>query len=87
MSEMKDVLLVGPDDGSDIVKDVAGSAVVGESSTRDPRLSWRQIPVDIQNANSWAFEIELIGSPGLMRVPLWAEPHHLKTVSWVLGLD
>ena len=64
MSEMKDVLLVGPDDGSDIVKDVAGSAVVGESSTRDPRLSWRQIPVDIQNANSWAFEIELIGSPG-----------------------
>ena len=64
LAEMNDVLLVGPDDGSDVVKDIAGSALVGESNTRDPRLAWRQVPVDIQNANSWAFEIELIGSPG-----------------------
>ena len=63
IATMEDVLLSGPDDGSGIVSDVAGSAIVGEAKTRDPRLFWRQIPVDIQNANSWAFEIEIVGSP------------------------
>jgi len=60
---MNDLLLVGTDDGSGVVNDVAASAIVGTSRVHDPRLFWRQIPVDIQNANSWAFEIELIGSP------------------------
>jgi hypothetical protein len=60
---MDDVLLHGPDDGSGIISDVASEAVVGVAKTRDSRVFWRQIPVDIQNANSWAFEIELIGSP------------------------
>ena len=60
---MHDVLLHGPDDGSGIIADVAANAVIGEARTRDPRVFWRQIPVDIQNANSWAFEIELVGSP------------------------
>lgn len=63
ISEMTDVLLHGPDDGSGVVADVASKAIVGRARTRDPRVFWRQIPVDIQNANSWAFEIEVIGSP------------------------
>ena len=63
IAEMNDVLLHGPDDDSGIIKDVAGAAKLGLSKARHPRVFWRQIPVDIQNANSWAFEIELIGSP------------------------
>jgi len=60
---MDDVLLHGPDDESNIIVDVAGKATVGDARARHPRVFWRQIPVDIQNANSWAFEIELTGSP------------------------
>lgn len=63
LSVMEDLLLHGPDDGSGVVADVASEAVVGKARTRDPRIFWRQIPVDIQNANSWAFEIEILGSP------------------------
>jgi hypothetical protein len=63
IAEMNDLLLHGPDDESELIDDVAGEAVVGASSTRNSRVFWRQIPVDIQNANSWAFEIELLGSP------------------------
>lgn len=63
ISVMDDLLLYGPDDESGIVADVASKAIVGEARTRDPRIFWRQIPVDIQNANSWAFEIEILGSP------------------------
>ena len=63
MAVIDDLLLCGPDDGSGVVADVASQAVVGEARTRDARVFWRQVPVDIQNANSWAFEIEIIGSP------------------------
>lgn len=63
ISVMQDLLLHGPDDESGIIADVASEAVVGAARTRDPRIFWRQIPVDIQNANSWAFEIEILGSP------------------------
>jgi hypothetical protein len=59
---MEDVLLCGPDDGSGIISDVASAAIIGEAKTRHPRVFWRQIPVDIQNANCWAFEIEILGS-------------------------
>jgi len=64
--EMKDLLLVGPDDESDVVNDIAGNAVYGESKVHRPRLFWRQVPVDLHNVNSWAFEIELIGWPSGM---------------------
>ena len=60
---MEDLLLSGPDDGSGIVVDQAGQAVVGKAKARTPRVFWRQIPVGIENANSWAFEVEIVGSP------------------------
>lgn len=55
---MSDVKAVGVDDGSNIVTDIAGSAVIGTAKTHDPRAVWRQVPVGIENATSWAFEIE-----------------------------
>ena len=64
VQEMRDLRLVGVDDESDMVKDVAGSAKLGASKMHDPRLFWRQVPVDLHNVSSWAFEIELIGFPG-----------------------
>jgi|TARA_R100000458_G_scaffold35745_1_gene33146 hypothetical protein len=63
IAEMNDVLLHGPDDESGIVDQVASKAVLSKSKARHSRVFWRQIPVDIQNANSWAFEIEITGSP------------------------
>jgi len=56
--EMTDVRAIGPDDGSDMVTDIAGSAVIGTSKFHDPRLFWRQVPVGLENVSSWAFEIE-----------------------------
>lgn len=53
-----DVLAVGPDDGSAVVTDAVGSAVVGIARVHDPRLFWRQVPVGLENSFSWAFEIE-----------------------------
>ena len=62
ISTLNNVLLHGLDKGSGIIDDVASEAVVGASRARDSRLFWRQIPVDIQNADSWAFEIEIMGT-------------------------
>lgn len=56
--EMTDVLAIGVDDDSDMVRDVAGSAVVGQARVHEPRLFWRMVPVGLENAYSWAFEIE-----------------------------
>ena len=63
IATMHNVLLYGPDDESNVVVDSASKAIIGKSKVHDSRVFWRQIPVDIQNANSWAFEIELVGSP------------------------
>lgn len=57
--EMTDVLAIGVDDDSDVVRDVAGSAVVGTSKAHEPRLFWRMVPAGLENAYSWAFEIEV----------------------------
>jgi hypothetical protein len=56
--EMTDVRAIGVDDGSDVVRDVAGDAVIGQARTHEPRLFWRMVPVGLENAYSWAFEIE-----------------------------
>ena len=64
VAEINDLLLVGPDDESNLVNDIAGSAKYDQSKVHNPRLFWRQVPVDLHNVNSWAFEIELIGFPG-----------------------
>lgn len=59
VSEIKDLRLVGVDNDSDVVKDIAGSAINGKSKMHDPRLFWRQVPVGLENVNTWAFEIEV----------------------------
>jgi len=55
---MTNLKVIGVDDGSDVVKDVAGNAVIGTAKTHDPRLFWRQVPVGLETVGSWAFEIE-----------------------------
>jgi hypothetical protein len=49
---------LGVDNGSNVVADIAGSAVLGTAKAHDPRLCWRQIPVGLENVFTWAFEIE-----------------------------
>ena len=63
VATMTDLLLVGTDDQSNIVTDIAGDAKLGQAKAHEPRLFWRQVPVDLHNVSSWAFEIELIGWP------------------------
>ena len=62
---MADLKTVGPDSGQGIVTDVAGKAVVGTARTRDPRLFWRQVPMQLRDARVWAFEIETTGAQEL----------------------
>lgn len=85
VAQLDDVLLCGPDDGSGVVSESASKAVVGSARTRDPRLFWRQIPVDLQNANSWAFEIDVVGSVDPAQPDNLASAHaNLRaTRSWV----
>lgn len=64
---MNDLRTVGVDDESNLVADIAGSAVFNKSKFHSPRLHWRQVPVDLHNVNSWAFEIELFGFPAPYR--------------------
>jgi len=68
---MTDVRAVGPDDGSGLVTDIAGSAVIGEAAVHNPRLFYRQVPVGLQNVNSWAFEIRA-KSPTRLHVAAFA---------------
>ncbi len=56
-SEAISVKAVGPDDGSSVVTDIAGSAVIGLAKTHDPRLFFRQVPVGLTTTSTWAFEI------------------------------
>jgi hypothetical protein len=44
VAEIKDLLLVGPDDESRVVEDIAGSAEYNKSRVHSPRLYWRQVP-------------------------------------------
>lgn len=57
--ELTDVLAIGVDDGSAVVTDIAGAAIVGTARAHDPRLFWRMLPVGLENAYGWAFEIEI----------------------------
>ena len=63
VQEMRDLLLVGVDDESDVVSDTGNDAIIGKSRVHDPRLFWRSVPVDLHNVSSWAFEIEIMGFP------------------------
>ena len=56
--EPQPLLLVGLDVDSGIVTDIAGAAVVNQSSTHSPRRFWRKVSADLQDASSWAFKIE-----------------------------
>ena len=42
---------------SRLVTDIAGSAVIGTSRVHQRRLFWRRVPVNLLNAETWAFEI------------------------------
>jgi hypothetical protein len=57
--EITDVLAIGVDDGSSIVTDIAGAAIVGSSKAHEPRLVWRMVPAGLENVYAWAFEIEV----------------------------
>lgn len=50
---------VGPDAGSRVVTDIAGSAVIGTSLVHERRLSWRWLPCShhLENVSTFAFEI------------------------------
>ena len=63
ITEMNDLRLIGVDDDSDVVKDLVGSAVNMQSKFHDKRLFWRQIPVGLENVNTWCFEIEFDQTP------------------------
>ena len=52
---MSDVKAIGTDDGSGILTDIAGSAVIGTAKVHDPRVFWRQVPVGIENASFLGF--------------------------------
>ena len=54
---MADVKAIGVDDDSAIVTDIAGDAVIGTAKTHNPRLFWRQVPADLRNVSTWAFEL------------------------------
>ena len=56
---MNDVLAIGVDDDTDVVRDVAGAAVVGTARAHEPRLVWRMVPAGLENVYAWAFEIEV----------------------------
>lgn len=59
VTEINDVLAIGVDDGSGVVTDVAGAAVVGAAKAHEPRLVWRMVPAGLENVYAWAFEIEV----------------------------
>ena len=59
VTEITDLRLLGVDDESNVVRDIAGEAVLGQAKAHYPRLYWRQVPVDLRNVNTWAFEIEV----------------------------
>lgn len=65
--EMTDLLSVGVDRGTTIVTQAAGKAVVGTAKTLDPRLVWRQVPMHLEDARLWAFELE-VAHPGRMHL-------------------
>ncbi|MAZ73577.1 MAG: hypothetical protein CMC70_10575 [Flavobacteriaceae bacterium] len=54
---MRDIRAVGVDDETEVVNDIAGSAIIGQAKAHDPRLVWRQVPVGLENTYTWAFEI------------------------------
>tara|TARA_R110002012_G_scaffold18824_5_gene68769 strand:+ start:2851 stop:5043 length:2193 start_codon:yes stop_codon:yes gene_type:complete len=59
VNTIDDIRTLGVDAGSNVVTDIAGSAVINTAKTHIPRLFWRQVPVDLRNVNTWAFKLEL----------------------------
>jgi hypothetical protein len=78
---MDNLRLVGPDDESNVVQDIAGRAIVGKARAHEPRLFWREVPVDIQNANSWAFEIEIDGDLVPRTIPIDESTYNLSNAT------
>ena len=63
IAEMDDLRLIGVDDESDVVNDIVGSSVNMNSKFHNRRMFWRQVPVGLENVNTWCFEIEFKQTP------------------------
>ena len=53
-----EVRTTGLDDGTGIVADAGDAAVLGQAKSQLPRVYWRNLPVNLNNVHTWAFEIE-----------------------------
>lgn len=63
---------------SEFYRDVASRAVVGTSVVHDKRLTWRQIPVNMRNATTWRFQIE-VTYPAQIEIASFAFTTSLET--------
>ena len=50
-----------------VLDDIIGEAKIGKAKVRTPRLYWRWIPVNLVDAYSWAFKLEM-PHPGRMHI-------------------
>ena len=59
LATFTDVRLIGTDEDSRVVTDIAGSAVIGTSLLHERRVMWRWIPCSphLDGVHTWAFEI------------------------------
>jgi hypothetical protein len=64
--EITDLRLIGVDNESDVVKDLVGQAINRDSKFHSPRFFWRQVPVGLENVNTWCFEIEIEQTPSFV---------------------
>lgn len=78
--------LIGPDGyddqagstTSEFYRDVASRAVVGTSVVHDKRLTWRRVPVNLRNATTWRFSIE-VTYPAQIEIAAFAFTTSLET--------
>lgn len=66
------VTAVGPTTGgldrkTNVLNDIMGTARAGSARVRTPRLYWRWVPVNLVDAYSWAFKLEM-PHPGRMHI-------------------
>lgn len=63
---------------SEFYRDVASRAVVGTSVVHDKRLTWRRVPVNMRNATTWRFQIE-VTYPAQIEIASFAFTTSLET--------
>lgn len=78
--------LIGPDGyddasgsgASEFYRDVASRAVIGTSVVHDKRLTWRRVPINMRNATTWRFSIE-VTYPAQIEIASFAFTTSLET--------